>query len=117
MYISKNIKIINMSEKNTNVVVTYREPSVDILIQPDSKNKKDNEDLILDVKQKNLSTYYTSSIFGKIFFNWTRYAMKLANNDHLKISDFKGIGEEDHSENLFKPILDKWNKEKSKVRD
>ena len=117
MYISKNIKIINMSEKNTNVVVTYREPSVDILIQPDSKNKKDNEDLILDVKQKNLSTYYTSNIFGKIFFNWTRYAMKLANNDHLKISDFKGIGEEDHSENLFKPILDKWNKEKSKVKD
>ena len=107
-----------MTENNIhNMVVTYREPTADNFLRENSKNKKENADLVVEVKTPGLSTYYTSTIFGKLFFNWTRYAMKLANKNPLNISDFNGIGEEDHSENLVKPISEKWYKEKGKVAD
>ena len=117
LYISKNKKIINMLESKQNQAVTYRQPSIDILISQNSKNEEDNKDLNLEVKKESLSPYYTSTIFGKIFFNWTRYAMKLANKDHLKIYDFKDIGKNDHSENLVKPISDEWHKQKLKIKN
>ena len=104
-----------MTDNNIhNMVVTYREPTRDELIQSQKKEKNDNSDLVVEVKEKELSTYYTSTIFGKIFFNWTRYAMKLANKNPLKISDFDGVGEKDQSENLLKPVSEKWYKEKTK---
>ena len=104
-----------MTDNNIqNVVITYPEPTKDEFLQPPKKEKNDNSDLIVEVKEKELSTYYTSTIFGKIFFNWTRYAMKLANKNPLKISDFDGVGENDHSENLLKPVSKKWYQEKTK---
>jgi len=81
------------------------------------KLKDENYDLVVKVKEKSLSPYYTSSIFGKIFFNWTRYAMKLARKNPLNISDFKDVGEKDQSENLIKPVSEKWYKEKEKIKD
>ena len=107
-----------MSEKNgQNMVVTYRDPTVDEFLKTKNKDENQNSDLIVEVKEKTLSTYYTSTIFGKFFFNWTRYAMKLANKNPLKISDFEGVGEKDQSENLLKPVSDKWYKEKEKIKD
>ena len=48
------------------------------------KKKNDNSDLIVEVKEKEISPYYNSTIFGKVFLNWTRYAMKLANKKSLE---------------------------------
>ena len=88
----------------------------------DLSNLKDNKiendsELPLDVKINKLTPYYTSNIFGKFFFNWTRYAMDTANKAPLKIVDFKGLGKNDQSQNLLKPLLEKWNTEKSKKED
>ena len=88
----------------------------------DLSNLKDNKtendlDIPLNVKVNKLSPYYTSNIFGKFFFNWTRYAMDTANKAPLKIVDFKGLAERDQSQNLLKPLLEKWNTEKLKKED
>ena len=65
-------------------------------------------DLISELKESQLTTYYTSNIFSKLFFCWTHYAMKKANKEPLKISDFEAIGEKDRVENLLKPVSEKW---------
>ena len=81
-------------------------------------NNLDNElDIPLDVKVKKLSPYYTSNFLGKFFFNWTRYAMDTANKAPLKILDFKGLAERDQSQNLLKPLYEKWQSEKSQKND
>ena len=66
-----------------------------------------------DAEVENLSPYYYSSIFGKLFFNWSRYAMKCANKNPLKISDFRGIEDKDKSQNLFQALDEKWNAQKA----
>ena len=81
-------------------------------------NNLDNElDIPLDVKVKKLSPYYTSNFLGKFFFNWTRYAMDTANKAPLKILDFKGLAERDQSQNLLKPLYEKWQSEKNQKND
>ena len=100
-----------------NLVITYRDPTSSDFLDEDNKKKKEKNDLVVEVKDSEPSSYYTSNIFGKFFFNWTRYAMKIANKNPLNISDFNGIGEKDHSENLVKPISEKWYEEKGKIKD
>ena len=107
-----------MTDNNIhNMVVTYRESTADNLLRQNAKKEHNNVDLSVEVKDQKLSSYYTSTIFGKLFFNWTRYAMKLANKNSLKIVDFNGVGENDQSDKLLKPISDKWYKEKDKIKD
>ena len=101
----------------SNKVVTYREPTVDNLLRENSKKKEENGELTVEVKDKNLSPFYTSNIFSKIFFYWTNYAIKKSKKNPLKVSDFNGIGDEDHSENLLQPVLDKWHQKKSEITD
>ena len=101
----------------SNKVVTYREPTVDNLLRQNSQNKKENEDLAVEVKDNNLSPFYSSNIFSKIFFYWTNYAIKKSHKNSLKVSDFNGVGEEDHSENLLQPVLEKWHQKKSEITD
>ena len=43
--------------------------------------------------------------------------MKLANKNPLNISDFEGVREKDQSENLLKPVSEKWYQEKDKIKD
>ena len=43
--------------------------------------------------------------------------MKKANKEPLKISDFEAIGEKDRVENLYKPVSEKWHKEKEKIQN
>ena len=74
-------------------------------------------DLISELKENQLTTYYTSNFFSKLFFCWTHYAMKKANKEPLKISDFEAIGEKDRVENLYKPVSEKWHKEKEKIQN
>ena len=100
-----------------NLIITYRDPTSSDFLGEDNKKKKEKNDLVVEVKESEPSSYYTSNIFGKFFFNWTRYAMKIANKNPLNISDFNGIGEKDHSENLVKPISEKWYEEKGKIKD
>ena len=78
-------------------------------------NVKNNDlDIPLAVKETKLSPDYKSNFLGKFFFNWTRYAMNTANKAPLKILDFKGLAEKDQSQNLLKPLLEKWNQQKNK---
>ena len=65
-----------------------------------------------ELDQPNIDSYYTSNFLGKIFFNWSRYAMGIANKTHLKIIYFKNIGQKDQSENLLNPLYEEWNKAK-----
>ena len=74
-------------------------------------------DFISELKESQLTSYYTSNIFSKLFFCWTHYAMKKANKQPLKISDFEAIGEKDRVENLLKPVSEKWYKEKEKIQN
>lgn len=105
-----------MSENNSNkLVIANPEPSTDCFMNRESQTKTNDQNLVIEEKNQELTSYYTSTIFGKIFFNWTRYAMKLANKASLKISDFNTIGENDFSENLLEPVSDKWYQEKSKL--
>ena len=83
----------NLLEKDNNLI-----QSLNVPFEPEEENK--------------LTPYYKSNIFGKFFFNWTRYAMNLANKTPLKIVDFKGLAEKDQSHNLLKPLYDKWYSEK-----
>ena len=59
-------------------------------------------------EENRLTPYYKSNIFGKFFFNWTKYAMDTANKAPLKVIDFKGLAEKDQSHNLLKPLFEKW---------
>ena len=108
-----------MSENNSNKLVIANpanpEPTTDCFMNRESQTKTNDQNLVIEEKNQELTSYYTSTIFGKIFFNWTRYAMKLANKASLKISDFNTIGENDFSENLLEPVSDKWYQEKSKL--
>ena len=80
--------------------------------------KKDTE-VVIEVKDddENLTPFYKSSIFGKLFFNWSRYSMTLANKNPLKIKDFRGISEEDKSHNLYLALNEKWNLKKKEFRN
>ena len=69
------------------------------LTVPDDSNYED---------ENKLTPYYKSNIFGKFFFNWTRYAMSTANKAPLKVADFKGLSKEDQSQNLLKPLYNQW---------
>ena len=70
-----------------------------------AENKNETEDL---------TPYYNSTLFGKLLFNWSRHAIKIANKNPLKISDFKGISIEDQSKTLFNALNEKWNSQKEK---
>ena len=99
-----------------NILIEKEQPLVkpsNLLIE--SPNEK--IDINLQVNSKKLSSYYTSSPIGKFFFNWTRYAMKLANKNPLKIPYFNGVGEEDCSQNLLKPLSERWYIEKKKLNE
>ena len=105
-----------MSENNHNkLVIADVQPTTDCLMKRESNSKTDEQNLVVEDQNQELTSYYTCTIFGKIFFNWTRYAMKLANKASLAISDFNRIGENDYSENLFEPVSDKWYQEKPKI--
>ena len=68
------------------------------VIRYESDPQNNANDLVVEVnKEENLSPYYHSTIFGKLFFNWSRHAMKVANKNPLKISDFRGIEDKDKS--------------------
>ena len=57
-----------MSENNSNkLVIANPEPSTDCFINRESQTKKDDQNLIIEEKNKELASYYTSTIFGKIF--------------------------------------------------
>ena len=64
------------------------------------------------IEEKKVTPYYNSNIISKFFLHWTRYAMNTANKAPLKIVDFKGLAEKDQSQNLLKPLYDKWYSEK-----
>ena len=84
------------------------------IIRYESDPQNNANDLVVEVnEEENLSPYYHSTIFGKLFFNWSRHAMKVANKNPLKISDFRGIEDKDKSENLFKALDEKWNEKKA----
>ena len=68
-------------------------------------------------EEENLTPYYKSSIFGKLFFNWSRYSMSLANKNPLKIQDFRGISDEDKSQNLYKDLDVKWKEKKEEFQN
>ena len=87
-----------------NLLIQDKEPEKDEVLDSKQIDTNNNSDLLVELKGNDLSPYYTSTIFGKLFFNWTRYAMNLANKNPLKISYFSGIKEEDKSENLVKPV-------------
>ena len=68
----------------------------------------------LTIDENELSPYYTCSLIGKFFFKWTWYAMNLANKASLSIRNFSGVGLKDHSENMLKPLSQKWYNDKSR---
>ena len=73
------------------------------VIKFNAETKKTEAKEAIEVKddEESLTPFYKSSIFGKLFFNWSRYSMTLANKNPLKIKDFRGISEEDKSHNLY----------------
>ena len=71
-------------------------------------NKGDQTINIPFEEEKKLTSYYRANIISRFFLNWTRYAMETANKAPLKIVDFKGLAEEDQSQNLLKPLSEKW---------
>ena len=89
------------------------------VIQFNSEAKKENTNEVIEIKEdkENLTRYYKSSIFGKLFFNWSRYSMSLANKNPLKIQDFRGISDEDKSENLYITLNEKWIQKKAEFQN
>ena len=106
-----------MKENDLQNPLTGSEQEMQDLSNKISNDEDENLDIPLDVKVNTLSPYYKSNCLGKFFFNWTRYAMNTANKAPLKIVDFKGLGEQDQSQNLLKPLLEKWTSEKNKKED
>ena len=103
-----------MEEKELRKPLTSTEQELQDFSNRVDNNLDNNLDLPLNIKTKKLSPYYTSNFLGKFFFNWTRYAMSMANKSPLKIVDFKGLAEKDQSQNLLKPLYEKWKNEKLK---
>ena len=89
------------------------------IIKFNSEPQKTDSGITGEVKNEdeNLTSYYKSTIFGKLFFNWSRYSMSLANKNPLKIADFRGISDEDKSKNLYKALNEKWNEKKSQFQN
>ena len=89
------------------------------VIQFNSEAKKENTNEVIEIKEdkENLTRYYKSSIFGKLFFNWSRYSMSLANKNPLKIQDFCGISDEDKSQNLYITLNEKWLQKKAEFQN
>ena len=86
-----------MKENNLQVEFIEEEES-------DIKKKRVNDaDVEVKDEEENLTQYYKSTIFGKLFFNWSRFSMTLANKNPLKVQDFRGISEGDKSQNLYNP--------------
>ena len=81
-------------------------------------NETDRE-VAVEVKheEEKLTPYYKSTFFGKLLFNWSRYSMSLANKNPLKIPDFKGISEEDKSQNLYNALNEKWKVKKEEFQN
>ena len=89
------------------------------VIRFESEPEKTASVEVVDEKgdEENLTPYYKSSIFGKLFFNWSRYSMSLANKNPLKIQDFRGISDEDKSQNLYKDLDIKWKEKKEEFKN
>ena len=89
------------------------------VIKFNAETQKKDTEVAIEVKDddENLTPFYKSSIFGKLFFNWSRYSMTLANKNPLKIKDFRGISEEDKSHNLYLALNEKWNLKKNEFRN
>ena len=89
------------------------------IIKFNSETKKAGNDVSIEIKddKENLTSYYKSSLFGKLFFTWSRYSMSLANKNPLKIQDFRGIQDEDKSENLYISLNEKWNQKKDEFQN
>lgn len=104
-----------MKEKDLKVSLSGQEQEMQ-----DLSNKLDNNldrelDIPLDVKVNKLLPYYTSNFLDKIFLIGIRYAMDTANKAPLKILDFKGLAEKDQSQNLLKPLYEKWQSKRSQI--
>ena len=104
-----------MEEKDLQKPLTGIEQELQDLSK--SNEIDNNLDFPLNVKLNKLSPYYTSNFLGKFFMNWTRYAMKLANKAPLRVTDFKGLSEKDQSQNLLKPLYEKWKSQKAKAKN
>ena len=87
-----------------------------IKYEPDTE--KNSKDITVEVKneKEDLTPYYHSTFFGKLFFNWSRHAIKAANKNPLKISDFEGISNEDKSITLYQALNEKWNSQLEKYQ-
>ena len=103
-----------MKENELKEPLSNKEQEMQDLSNLRDNNLKEQLYFPLEVKVNRLSPYYTSNFLGKFFFNWTRYAMDTANKGPLKILDFKGLAERDQSQNLLKPLYEKWQTEKVK---
>ena len=87
-----------------------------IKYNPDSENNSKEIAVEVNNEKEDLTPYYHSTFFGKLLFNWSRYAIGVANKNPLKISDFKGISNEDKSETLYKALNEKWISQKEKYQ-
>ena len=87
-----------------------------IKYSPDTENN--SQEIAVEVKneKEDLTPYYHSTFFGKLLFNWSRHAVKAANKNPLKISDFEGISNEDKSKTLYKALNEKWNSQIEKYK-
>ena len=94
-----------MEEKELRKPLTSTEQELQDFSNRVDNNLDNNLDLPLNIKTKKLSPYYTSNFLGKFFFNWTRYAMSMANKSPLKIVDFKGLAEKDQSQNWLSKFV------------
>ena len=104
-----------MKENNLQIELIEGEES-DIKIKSDPKKRADVDVEVKD-EEENLTQYYKSTIFGKLFFNWSRFSMTLANKNSLKVQDFRGISEGDKSQNLYKALSEKWKLKKEEFKN
>ena len=88
-----------------------------IKFNPEAKKESTNVAIEIKEDKENLTPYYKSSILGKLFFNWSRYSMSMANKNPLKIQDFRGIADEDKSQNLYITLNEKWNQKKDEFQN
>ena len=95
-----------MNEKNDlETPLSQKQEMQDLSFQPINSKLLNNN---IDVHSKVLTPYYHSNCLSRFFFNWTRYAMKLANLNPLKVINFKGVSSNDQSKNLLTPLYEKW---------
>ena len=100
-----------MKENNLQIEFIEEEKS-DIKFNSGPKKRVNDADVEVKDEEENLTQYYKSTILGKLFFNWSRFSMALANKNPLKIQDFRGISEGDKAQNLYKPLNEKWKMKK-----